>query len=561
MKKLVALILLGTTMMFVQAQNYFSNDLSFAGQGIVLTTLAVNSDGSFYASGYSKDPGTMLNTPLIIKFDINGNLILQKTFELISGGNIQDIKINHDGDCVALYKIASGFGTMKLSATGNIVWSKSYTEATGLFSSDPYTKFSLSISKTNQLFVNTNLGYFSKSAVFRISDDDGVGDGDHDGNSDEDGDGDNNDGGGDIDTVVIVEDSGSVGKLPSMCMTICDDDTSVIVVGKDNDDCYALRIGLSGATIWSKVYDDNLTTNYLRMKSIIGLQDGSYVMTGLFSPTYASAYDKGMLTKMNKNGTILWSKIYATTDASITLDFEKVIQTENGNMYIIGSVLNTTTSMYTPVVVQVDASGAVVKSMYISDRNIQSVRFPTACIDGVADHNNLIFVSNYTPTGLTEPSTYVNKTDDVDHLSCNKVDIIITATDYAMASLPTRPMTGINTSTVSMDVTAGFTASSNLDVSSSSNCKMGKFEEANGIQTVKEVTISVYPNPTTSTLTFELNNAKNAMVKIYDLKGNMVYTKDLSSSNTIQVASLSSGLYNYIVTTNEGSSTGKFVKE
>jgi hypothetical protein len=71
----------------------------------------------------------------------------------------------------------------------------------------------------------------------------------------------------------------------------------------------------------------------------------------------------------------------------------------------------------------------------------------------------------------------------------------------------------------------------------------------------------VYPNPTTSALTFELNNAKNATVKIYDLKGNMVCSKDLSSMNTVQVSNLASGLYNYIVTTNEGSTKGKFVKE
>jgi len=563
MKKLIALVLLSTTMMLAQAQNYFSNDISFTGQGIVLTTLAVNTDGSFYASGYSKDPVTLYNTPLIIKFDINGELIWQKSFGVLSGGNIQDIKVNHDGACVAVYKETNGFGTIKISPAGEIVWSKAYTDAASTFSGDPYTKFSISVANNNQLFVNTNEGFLGKVALFRITDDDGPGDGDHDGNSDEDGDGDDSDYGGDIDTVVIIEDSGSLGKMPSMAMTICGDDTSVIVIGKDNDDVYAFRVGLSGATLWSKVYDDHFGT-YTRMKSITGTKDGNYMMAGLFSTVYASTYDKGILTKMDKEGTIQWAKTYTVTDPDMTLDFEKVLQTENGNFYIIGSIVKASTYTHLPVVIQVDATGEVINSMFISDRDINSVRFPTACIDGASHHNNLIFVSNYLAAGATDVSTYVNKTDDINNLSCNKVSMPVTTTIYPMEALPTRPVSGINVSTITMDVVAGISTATNLDVSSTSNCKKGTFTEVaepNSIQTINTIEMNVYPNPTTSSLTFELNNAKNATVKIYDLKGNMVCSKDLSSMNTVQVSNLSSGLYNYIVTTNEGSTKGKFVKE
>ncbi len=564
MKKLIALVLLSTTLMFAQAQNYFSNDISFTGQGIVLTTLAVNADGSFYASGYSKDPVSLYHTPLIIKFDINGNLIWQKSFAVLSGGNIQDIKVNHDGACVAVYKESAGFGTMKLTPAGDISWSKSYTDAASTFSGDPYTKYSISVANNNQLFVNTNMGFLGKVALFRISDDDGAGDGDGDGNGDEDGDGDNNDNGGDIDTVVVIEDSGSLGKMPSMAMTICDDDTSVIVIGKDNDDVYAFRVGLSGATLWSKVYDDRFTTNYLRMKSITGVKDGSYMMAGMFSTIYGNTYDKGILTKMDKEGTIQWSKTYTVTDPDMTLDFEKVLQTENGNIYIIGSIQKASTYTHLPVIIQVDAAGEIVNSMFISDRDISSVRFPTACIDGASHHNNLIFVSNYLSASAMDPSTYVNKTDDINNLSCNKVSLLATATAYPMETLPTRPLTGINITSIAMDVVSGISKSTDLDVSSTSNCKKGTFTEAaepNSIQTINTIEVNVYPNPTTSTLTFELNNAKNATVKIYDLKGNMVCSKDLSSMNTVQVSNLASGLYNYIVTSNEGSTNGKFVKE
>ena len=563
MKKLITLLLFCSILTLTQAQNFFSNDISYSGQGVVLTTLAVNPDGSFYASGYSKDPVTYYNTPMIIKFDINGELIWQKSFGVLSGGNIQDIKVNHDGACVAVYKESYGFGTIKITPSGEIAWSKSYTDAASTFSGDPYTKYSISVANNNQLFVNTNMGFLGKVALFRISDDDGNGDGDGDGDDDEDNDGDNNDNGGDIDTVVIIEDSGSLGKMPSMAMTICGDDTSVIVIGKDNDDLYAFRVGLSGATLWSKVYDDRLTSNYIRMKSIIGIKDGNYMMAGMFSTIYASTYDKGILTKMDKDGTIKWSKTYAAADPDITMDFEKVLQTENGNIYIIGSVVKASTYTHFPVIIQVDANGQVVNSMYISDRDISSVRFPTACIDGASHHNNLIFVSNYLAAGGTDATTYVNKTDDINNLSCNKVSMIVTGTAYAMEALPTRPATGINVSSITLDVVAGISTSTNLDVSSTSNCKKGSFTEAaepNSIQNIYTLEVNVYPNPTTSSLTFELNNAVNASVKIYDLKGNVVVSANLNGT-AVDVKGLSSGLYNYVVTSNEGTTKGKFVKQ
>ena len=150
MKKLIVLVLLSTTLLFTKAQNYFSNDISYTGQGIVLTTIAVSTDGSFYASGYSKDQVTYLKTPLLIKFDINGEIVWQKSFDLISGGDIQDIKVNHDGACVVVYQSISKLGTMKVSPMGAVIWSKSYDAAGG----DPYTKYSLSVAANNQLFVS-----------------------------------------------------------------------------------------------------------------------------------------------------------------------------------------------------------------------------------------------------------------------------------------------------------------------------------------------------------------------------------------------------------------------
>ena len=300
------------------------------------------------------------------------------------------------------------------------------------------------------------------------------------------------------------------------------------------------------------------------MKSITSIKDGNLLMAGMFSTTYGSSYDKGILSKMDKNGTILWSKNYTASDINITLDFEKVLQTENGNIYIIGSTQMMGSFKHLPIIVQVDENGNILKSMYLSDKIISSVRFPTACIDVASHHNNLIFVSNYIDGIGVDPTTYINKTDDIDHLACSRANIDIRAIPLGTETIPVRPVTGINVTGLSVTTTVETTKLSNLDVNMKSNCKMGSFTEVviepNSIQNIYTLEVNVYPNPTTSSLTFELNNAVNASVKIYDLKGNVVVSANLNGT-AVDVKGLSSGLYNYVVTSNEGTTKGKFVKQ
>ena len=202
--------------------------------------------------------------------------------------------------------------------------------------------------------------------------------------------------------------------------------------------------------------------------------------------------------------------------------------------------------------------------MYLSDKIISSVRFPTACIDVASHHNNLIFVSNYIDGTGVDPTTYINKTDDIDHLACSRANIDIRAIPLGTETIPVRPVTGINVTGLSVTTTVETTKLSNLDVNMKSNCKMGSFTEVviepNSIQNIYTLEVNVYPNPTTSSLTFELNNAVNASVKIYDLKGNVVVSANLNGT-AVDVKGLSSGLYNYVVTSNEGTTKGKFVKQ
>lgn len=557
MKKIQLILFLCLTHLLINAQNYFSNDYSNDSRGIRLTTLAVNADGSYFASGNTFSTTTATSIPLIVKFDVNGGILWQKSFDLIPNGVIHDIKINKDGDCVAVFKHTSGFGTMKISAAGAVIWSKMYTcPADVSFASAPYTKYSLSLSATNQLFVNTS-EFTMNSILYRISDDDGVGDGDHDGNDDEDNDGDNNDDGGDVDTSIVIDDSTSAGKIPTMCMTICDDDTSVIIVGKDNDDCFLLRVGASGNVIWSKVYNDNFTTSYLRIKSIIQLKDGNYLMAGLYSLSYGSMYDKGIIMKINKNGSLLWSKTYNEPVGGNPIDFEKIVQTENGKIFVIGSDFNSAAYEYIPFMMEIAANGSTVSSILLSTRPITGVAFPTAYLDAATDHDNILALSTYVAN--TYGVSYVNKSDAFNHVACSANNLGLIAADLDMSTVPSRPLSSIHANPNTVTVSTFVNTATNMDMGMHVNCRMGTFTAANQINSIHSIPLNTYPNPAINMVQFDLDYSGQAIINVFDINGKVVLNKVLSE-NTINVATFASGLYHFVINANEQSYSGKFMK-
>lgn len=104
------------------------------------------------------------------------------------------------------------------------------------------------------------------------------------------------------------------------------------------------------------------------------------------------------------------------------------------------------------------------------------------------------------------------------------------------------------------DVTYSTTNWTNIDAgaSFSLDCSGGV-----GIDELESEAVSVYPNPTSSQLTLQTVN-KIAQVKIYNMLGALVQTE---SSKSFSVDQLPVGVYVIDITTNEGISHSRFVKE
>ncbi|RFN58709.1 FG-GAP-like repeat-containing protein [Marixanthomonas ophiurae] len=73
--------------------------------------------------------------------------------------------------------------------------------------------------------------------------------------------------------------------------------------------------------------------------------------------------------------------------------------------------------------------------------------------------------------------------------------------------------------------------------------------------------VTVYPNPTTSTLNFSKNGLENTPVRIMDLTGKTVLSAKISSENNLNVEALNSGVYFVQFTLKEQSLSYKFIKQ
>lgn len=75
-----------------------------------------------------------------------------------------------------------------------------------------------------------------------------------------------------------------------------------------------------------------------------------------------------------------------------------------------------------------------------------------------------------------------------------------------------------------------------------------------------ENTFSIYPNPGFDKLNIQLNNGKQAVVEVVDLLGNSVYSGEIGSTKSIDIAHLNAGIYVVKVTMDNQVSSTRFIK-
>ena len=73
-------------------------------------------------------------------------------------------------------------------------------------------------------------------------------------------------------------------------------------------------------------------------------------------------------------------------------------------------------------------------------------------------------------------------------------------------------------------------------------------------------TIKIHPNPTQTQVTIEANELTNASLEITDINGRTLKTQKLDVTNSINIEYLKAGVYLFKITSNEGTSTQRVIK-
>ncbi len=89
-----------------------------------------------------------------------------------------------------------------------------------------------------------------------------------------------------------------------------------------------------------------------------------------------------------------------------------------------------------------------------------------------------------------------------------------------------------------------------------------QFQVFGSVEPISKSKINIFPNPTTDILNIELeNNGINSSIDIMDLQGKVLYSKELSNTNVVNVKELKTGTYIFLIKDNGNLFGGKFIKE
>lgn len=83
--------------------------------------------------------------------------------------------------------------------------------------------------------------------------------------------------------------------------------------------------------------------------------------------------------------------------------------------------------------------------------------------------------------------------------------------------------------------------------------------ELTGVEHLRELELTVYPNPATDRITLNIPaHVENASLEVFDASGALVLVKELLTTNSVQLTNLMSGNYFYKVVSEEHYASGKF---
>lgn len=300
----------------------------------------------------------------------------------------------------------------------------------------------------------------------------------------------------------------------------------IYFTGRANGDIIISKLDVNGNTIWMKGINGG---NAAMGNSILKDSNGNIYVAGFFTQTgdfdpgagvftlTNAGLNDGFLSKLDSNGNFVWAKQYggSSYDRCKDIGIDAL-----GNIYITGFF-----------------DGTVDFDPNINVFNLTTISTQQCFITKVDANGNFIWAVNSGGSG--------NITNEIGHAITVDVNDNIYTTGYFTGLSDFDPGIGAY----------NFTSSGTFDayvLKLNQNITTDVFETRKGLNFI------AYPNPTNNQLTIKGDIGLIQQIKIIELLGKTI--KTMSSSETINVSDLNTGIYFIEITTNEKTLTQRFIK-
>jgi hypothetical protein len=305
--------------------------------------------------------------------------------------------------------------------------------------------------------------------------------------------------------------------------------------GAGSTDFYLVKTDSTGNVVWAKAYGTPGSESGVTVKQT---SDGGYIIGGTSENAIGPLGPDMCLIKTDSIGDTLWTKLYG---GPMIDECYEVVQTTDGGYMMCGKSFSfSTAGDYDVYIVKTDGQGIVQWSRSFGDSGSGSKNDIGNSIFQTNDGGYIIVGESMYGFGIGLKNIYLIKTDSLGNSGCNQ-GYPATATSIFSPLFMSPPTLTSSGGTISFPVTMV-----NSGGIPTTNCLSTEV-----VENTSDVYIALYPNPFSTTITFEfyLDEIKNASISIVDMIGNVVKNVQASALQpennkiTIDLSKLSSGIY------------------
>ncbi len=318
-------------------------------------------------------------------------------------------------------------------------------------------------------------------------------------------------------------------------------DGGYILSGRTNSfgagqlDALLIKTDSLGIITWANAYGGLQGDEAMSVKQT---SDSGFIATGA-TYSFGAGYSDLYVFKTDFNGVVQWSRAFG--EAGVEASYQ-IIPTQNGGYAVAGftqSYLSPAAGPGNPipqgtdsaniVLLKMDSTGAIEWSNVYGGKLLDEAYGLSQATDG----GYLIAATTRSFGSDTTDNGYIAHTDANGELFCYKSPISMQIKDSILTT-----------------TSANYTYTWGMDYSNYTLTETSIIMDDNllcitvGIDAIKEnITITIYPNPSTTNCNVIADDFTNATLYVYDLTGRMLHEEHFSSRTVLNMETLATGLY------------------